>query len=98
YVSVVLVKGSGKEPGALPVWKMGYVKLVVDAQAHALDVRVTALSPRARLGESVRVAIHTADGHGRPVAADIGVALVDAAVLALAANAHGPLSDALYAQ
>jgi alpha-2-macroglobulin len=46
----------------------------------------------------VRVAIHTADGHGRPVAADVGVALVDAAVLALAANANGTLSDAFYAQ
>ena len=53
---------------------------------------------RARPGESVRVAIHTADGHGRPVAADVGVALVDAAVLALAANANGTLSDAFYAQ
>ena len=39
YVSVVLVKGSGKEPGALPAWKMGYVKLVVDAKYGQLERR-----------------------------------------------------------
>lgn len=98
YVSVVLFKGSGASATALPVWKMGYTTLVVNPSAGALVVTVKPQSKTARPSGHVAVAIHVADGQGRPVVADLGVSLVDAAVLALANNVNGTASTAFYTQ
>lgn len=98
YVSVVLFKGSGPGTTALPVWKMGYTTLVVNPQERALTVRVTPSTTRARPGQRLSLAIHTQDAAGHPVAAAVGVSIVDAAILALAGNGNGTLSNAFYAQ
>jgi len=101
YVSVVLFRGSAAgAAGALPIWKMGYTTLVVDPRERTLKVQLRTFTPasRVRPGARIRVAVHVTDGYGRPVAADLGVSLVDAAVLALAQNANGSATDAFYTQ
>ncbi len=99
YLSVVLVKGPGKDT-TLPAWKMGYIHLPVDQTERSLRVTIT---PRPSQGTSyspgqrVEFAVHTADYKGRPVAAQLSLALVDAAVLALAQDANSTILDTFYA-
>ncbi len=98
YVSVVLFKGAGASATTLPIWKMGYATLVVNPSAGSLVVTVKPRSKTARPGGHIAVAVHVVNGQGQPVAADLGVSLVDAAVLALATTTNGTANAAFYAQ
>ncbi len=96
YVSVVLVKGTGPD-ATLPTWKMGYLHLPVDQTEKALSVTITPDHRQASPGQRVSFQVHTSDSKGRPVAAEISLALVDAAVLALAQDQNASILDTFYA-
>jgi uncharacterized protein YfaS (alpha-2-macroglobulin family) len=96
YVSVVLAKGTGAD-SPLPTWKMGYLHLAVDEMEKALQVTITPDRSRAGPGQRVTFGVHTADHAGRPVSAEVSLALVDAAVLALAQDQNASILDAFYA-
>lgn len=95
YVSVTLVKGPGADTN-LPEWKLGYVTLPVDISSQKLHVSIHAYPPKAKPGQKVTFAIHTLNALGRGVRAELAVALVDKAVLALASSSNPTLLDTFY--
>ena len=72
--------------GPLPRYRIGYVNLPVATDPVALDVRVEPDREQAIPGETVRYDVHVTDSEGRGVAAEVSVAIVDEAVLSLAAE------------
>ena len=94
YVSVVVV--SGAENTGKPDFKIGMVRLNVDTSHQTLDVNVTADKKSAGPGEDVTYTITTKDYTGQPVSADVSLAVVDKAVLALAPTNSGPILGSFY--
>ena len=85
YVGVVLYRPPTEED-PLPRYRIGYVNLPVATDPVALDVRVEPDRDQAIPGETVRYDVHVTDSEGRGVAAEVSVAIVDEAVLSLAAE------------
>ncbi len=97
YVSVVLVKGVGPD-SPLPQLKLGYTNLAVSTVEKKLDIAIqpdkAVYGPR----EKVTYAIDVKDHAGQPVQAELSLALVDKALLALADDTSTSLIDAFYGQ
>ncbi|MYH41887.1 MAG: hypothetical protein F4150_09130, partial [Chloroflexi bacterium] len=85
YVGVLLyLPPRGENPR--PEFRVGYVNLPVSTAAVELDVRVEPERDRAAPGETVRYEVEVTDSEGRGTEAEVSVAIVDEAVLALAAD------------
>jgi alpha-2-macroglobulin len=110
YVSVTIMKGIDKTSPA-PSFKMGLVQLKVSVAEKQLQVIVTPRAGGTGSGEATRNAplvvapratvawdVQTLDATGKPVSADVSLALVDKAVLTLANDQSGKLLDRFYAQ
>ena len=102
YVSAVVVRGaavfspgSGQVAGK-PDFTIGMTRLNVDTSRQTLDVQVTADKSTAGPGEKVTYTIVTRDGSGKPVPADVSLAVVDKAALALAPSNSAPILDSFY--
>lgn len=94
YVSVMVIKGAdGSRP---PDFKLGMLRINVDPSQQGILVNVESDRETARPGESVTYTVTTRDLNGQPVAADVSLALVDQAVLALAPVSSQPLIEAFY--
>jgi alpha-2-macroglobulin len=78
YVSVVLFKG-----GSTPVYKVGVVELPVSTAEKRLQVSLEPDRVQHQPGDTVGFTVRTLDSAGLPVPAEVSLALVDAAVLAL---------------
>jgi alpha-2-macroglobulin len=94
YVSVTVI--SSAEQGGSPDFKIGMASLNVDTSHQKLDVQVTADKESAGPGEEVTYSIETKDYAGKPVSADVSLAVVDKAALALAPMNSMPMMDAFY--
>ncbi len=94
YVSVVVV--SGADNTKTPDFKIGMVRLNVDTSQQTLDVKVTTDKKSAGPGDSVTYTIDTKDQGGKPVSADVSLAVVDKAALALAPANSAPILDSFY--
>jgi uncharacterized protein YfaS (alpha-2-macroglobulin family) len=68
----------------------------VDTSHQTLDVKVTANKKSAGPGDEVIYTIETKDYSGKPVSADVSLAVVDKAALALAPMNSSPILDAFY--
>ena len=94
YISMVVI--SGAENTGRPNFKTGMTKINIDVTQYALDVSVTTDKKSAGPGDEVTYTITTKDNSGKPVSADVSLAVVDKAALALsAANSKSPL-DSFY--
>ncbi len=83
YVGVVLYRPpAGDDP--YPRYLVGSLKLPVSTAPRRLDVRIEPDREQAAPGETVRYEVTVTDAEGRGVEADVAVAIVDKAVLALA--------------
>ncbi|HMB22456.1 MAG TPA: alpha-2-macroglobulin family protein, partial [Anaerolineales bacterium] len=96
YVSVVVI--SGAEQGGTPDFKVGMASLNVDTDHQELDVKVTADQKSAGPGDTVTYTVETKDYSGKPVSADVSLAVVDKAVLALAPSNSMRMLDAFYSE
>ncbi|MBK7316241.1 Ig-like domain-containing protein, partial [Candidatus Villigracilis affinis] len=96
YVSVTVI--SGAERGGAPDFKMGIARINVDTTLKTLDVSVSADKEAAGPGDEITYTIETKDTNGKPVSADVSLAVVDKAVLALAPSNSLPLLDSFYSQ
>jgi alpha-2-macroglobulin len=94
YVSVVVV--SGAEQSGTPDFKIGMTSIKVNTSHQELDVRVTADKKTAGPGDQVTYTIETKDYSGNPVSADVSLAVVDKAALALAPANSAPILDSFY--
>jgi len=96
YVSVVVV--SGAQDAGKPNFKIGMTQLNIDTSQQVLDVSVTSDKDSFGPGDKVTYTIVTKDEKGKPVSADVSLAVVDKAVLALAPANSAPLLDRFYPQ
>ena len=94
YVSVTVV--SGADNTKTPDFKIGMVRLNVDTSQQKLDVKVTPDKQTAGPGDNVTYSITTKDASGKPVSADVSLAVVDNAALALAPSNSGKILDSFY--
>jgi len=94
YVSVTVI--SGATQSGRPNFKIGMAGLQVDTSHQTLDVQVTADKESAGPGDEVTYTIQTKDYSGKPVSADVSLAVVDKAALALAPMNSAPMLDAFY--
>ncbi len=81
FVSVLLV--SPPIGGEAPTFKLGYVQLNVDPEQHLLKLDISATPDPAHPGDTVTYQIRASDWQGKPVQAQLSLALVDKALLAL---------------
>src|SRR5258706_1810096 len=94
YVSVTVI--SGTEQTGIPDFKIGMASIKVDTSHQTLDVKVTADKKSAGPGDKVTYTIETKDYSGKPVSADVSLAVVDKAALALAPMNSLRILDAFY--
>lgn len=97
FVSVVLVKGVD-EGNPVPAIRIGYAQLNVDTAAKVLDVDVQASTDIAEPRETVVYTLTVTDAAGNPADAELSVAVIDKALLALAQSDDRPLVEVFYYQ
>jgi len=96
YVSVVLVQGRvGDTPAS---FKVGCVNLPVSAAGRELQIRITSDKDTYQPRDKVTYNIETTDHEGKPVAAELSLALVDKALLALRDPFEPPIEDYFYGE
>jgi hypothetical protein len=99
YVSFVVVQGAEGEEGGPPDVRVGMVELVVEPVAQTLEVALTTDQSRSYLpGEDVSLTVRTVDSAGRTVDAEVGLAVVDKAVLALQEPNAPSIVDGFYGE
>jgi uncharacterized protein YfaS (alpha-2-macroglobulin family) len=94
YVSVVVIKGA--DANSAPDFKVGMTRLSVDLDQQQLDVNITADKESAGPRDEVTYTVTVKDYAGKPVQAEVSLALVDKAVLALAPDNSGPMLSSFY--
>ena len=96
YVSVIVIKAAdGKSP---PDFKMGMLRLNVSPSRQTIFVSLESDKDVAKPGDTVTYTVRTKDVDGKPVPADVSLALVDKAALALVPTNSPPLLDVFYPQ
>jgi hypothetical protein len=82
FVSVIVIKGED-ENNFTAAFRTGLLQLNVDAEQLHLQISVTSDRQKAGPREQVTFKIHAANHKGEPVQAEVGLALVDEAIIAL---------------
>jgi uncharacterized protein YfaS (alpha-2-macroglobulin family) len=94
YLSVMVVKGAeGKTPAD---FKVGMVRINVSPSQQQINVSLESDQKEAKPGETILYTVKTTGLDGKPVQADVSLALVDKAVLALAPSNSDPLLAAFF--
>ena len=96
YISVTVV--SGAKDAKAPDFKVGMARINVDTSGQTLDVSVTADKRAAGPGQDVTYTVQTKDKQGNPVSAEVSLAVVDKAVLALSPANSGPMLSSFYGE
>ncbi len=94
YISVTVI--SGAKDGKAPDFKIGMARINVDTSGQTLDVSVTADKRAAGPGQDVTYTVQTKDKQGNPVSAEVSLAVVDKAALALSPANSGPMLSSFY--
>lgn len=96
YVTVTLYRGQhGPSP---PQWRYGVTEIRVSAAPRTLVIHLTQDRPHYQPGQTAAYTVITTDASGRPVPAEVSLALVDTAVLALQADTTPSILNALYGE
>ncbi len=82
YLSFVVLQG-GTAESPLPDVRIGYVALKVESRSRELSVELLTDRTHYLPGESGVVTVRTLDADGNPVDAEVGLSMVDKAVLTL---------------
>lgn len=75
FIGVALLPSGGEKPES---FLTDYIELAVERQENWLDISIITSKERYRPGEEVDCAILTRDGWGRPVSAELSLAVVEA--------------------
>ncbi|MEP7286630.1 MAG: Ig-like domain-containing protein [Chloroflexota bacterium] len=95
FVSVMVVKGvDDKNPVA--AFRMGLVQVGVQTDRLKLNITLTPDKPQAGPRDKVNYKVHVTDYAGKPVQAEVGLALVDQAALSLLADQSAPILQYFY--
>jgi uncharacterized protein YfaS (alpha-2-macroglobulin family) len=95
YVSVVIVKGVD-ENNPVPAYRMGLVRIGVEPVEQTINLTVTPDRDPVGPGEPVTYTVTATDFSGKPVDAEVSLALVDLAALSLASPNSGKIIDYFY--
>ncbi len=95
YVGVVLIPQGGF-PDGIPSFKMGLENIQVVSNAKNLNVSVASVKPQYAPQDQAAYTIKTSDANGKPVSAEVSLAIVDKAVLALASNFGPDITQGFY--
>jgi hypothetical protein len=95
FVAGTFVQGM-ISPDDSPSYATAHVNLGVRPTHRILKVEVTSSTAEAAPGETVMFDVRVTDTEGNPVAAEVGMALVDDAILSLAPAASLPLAETFY--
>ncbi len=96
FLSVILV--SPPAAGENPTFKMGLVQINVDVSQRLLSLEISADPALPGPGDSVTYHLRTVDHTGKPVRAQLSLALVDKALLSLRPDEGGSIRDAFWSQ
>ncbi len=96
YLSVIVV--SGADNTGSPDFKVAMLRLNVDTEQQELDVKISTDKESAGPREQVTYTIKTTDYRGKPVQAEVSLALVDKSLLALAPSNSLPILSQFYPQ
>lgn len=109
FVSVLLVKGNNSTAGLaeppigqndereVAAFKLGYTTLRVNTSSKKLQVEVTPQQSKYAPGQEAKLKIKTTDNNGKPVKAEVSVAVVDKSVLSLTESVTADLLSQFYA-
>jgi uncharacterized protein YfaS (alpha-2-macroglobulin family) len=95
YVSVALFKPSTSS-NPVASFKMGYVELEVSTDEKVIQVSIEPNKERFKPRDKVTYTVSTTDVQGRPLSAEVSLALVDAALLSLADDSSPKPLEAFY--
>ncbi|HMZ06965.1 MAG TPA: alpha-2-macroglobulin family protein, partial [Anaerolineales bacterium] len=95
YVAVTVI--SGVDSSGVPSYKVGMAAIHIDTAQKELNVSVTTDKESAGPGDEITYSIQTTDYAGKPVVADVSLAVVDKAVLALTSPNSPPMLSSFYA-
>jgi len=95
FVSVVIVKGVDAT-NPVPGFRIGLTRLVVNPVQQTALIKVTPDKDVVGPGDDVTYTITTTDFQGKPVNAEVSLALVDKALLALSPPNSGEILDHFY--
>jgi uncharacterized protein YfaS (alpha-2-macroglobulin family) len=96
YVSVTVI--SGAENTGTPDFKIGMAIINIDLKQKTIDVSVTTDKKSAGPGDDITYTISTKDIDGKPVIADVSLAVVDKAALALVPSNSAPMLESFYSR
>jgi len=94
YVGVTVYRGF--RHGSPPDWRYGLTELHVKLDSRKVIVRLTQDHTHYHPGDVVTYRVTTTDATGRPVPAQLSLALVDSALLALRDESNANILTALY--
>jgi uncharacterized protein YfaS (alpha-2-macroglobulin family) len=96
YISVVVISGAQAQGSGGPDFKVGMASIKVDRSHQELKVKVSADQKAVGPGDTVTYTVETKDYSGEPVSADVSLAVVDKAALALAPSNSQRILEAFY--
>jgi uncharacterized protein YfaS (alpha-2-macroglobulin family) len=96
YVTVTLYRGW--RSGSPPDWRYGLAELHVKVDPRHLVVHLWQNGFRHHPGDTVTYSVTTTDAQGKPVSAELSLALVDTSVLALEDERNPDILKALYSE
>jgi uncharacterized protein YfaS (alpha-2-macroglobulin family) len=97
YVSVVIIKGID-ETTPVAAFKVGYASIEVSTEQQEIQLTVRSDRSRYSPNDEVVYTIQATDYGGRPVQAELALALVDLSVLSLADSNSPPIVQSFYGQ
>lgn len=96
YVTVTLYRGW--RSGSPPDWRYGMADLHVKVDPRHLILHLQQNGVRHHPGDTVTYSVTTTDAQGKPVSAQLSLALVDTSVLALQDERNPDILQALYSE
>jgi uncharacterized protein YfaS (alpha-2-macroglobulin family) len=97
FVSVLVIKGVD-ETNPAPDFKVGMTQFMVEREQQQLDVELVPDRTTAGPGDSVTYTVRVQDFRGRPVEAEVSLALADLAALSLAEPQVPSILDYFYSE
>ena len=97
FVSVMVIKGVD-ETNPSPDFKVGMTQFTVEREEQELTVEIAPDRTEAGPGDEVTYTVHVRDFNGRPVDAEVSLALADLAALTIAEANARPILDYFYSE
>ena len=97
FVTATLVKGVD-ETNPIADFRFGVVELHVTDENRLIQLDITADTDQSAPGETVTYTVHATDEQGQPLQAQVGVSVVDLAVLSLSPFVEPPIQDIFFGQ